>query len=79
MSGYGLDMAKENLAQDGLYLVNVVAPAKDPTRVLEARDALLMAFEHVYDLRCPDPLAQDENNILIASDRELEVPGATEL
>ncbi|MEY8437393.1 fused MFS/spermidine synthase [Atopobiaceae bacterium 24-176] len=76
LSPAGLSLAKECLTPDGLYVVNVVCSPVDPTPVLAARDALLGAFAHVWDVPCPDPLAEKENHLLVASDREARIAGA---
>lgn len=76
LSPAGLSAAKECLAPGGLYVVNVVCPPVDPTPVLAARDALLGSFAHVWDVPCPDPLAEEENHLLVASDQVREISGA---
>lgn len=76
LSPVGLSLAKDALAPGGLYVANVVCSPTDPTPVLAARDALLGAFSHVWDVPCPDPLAEEENHLLVASDADREVPGA---
>ncbi|WP_204829967.1 hypothetical protein [Olsenella sp. CU969] len=57
-------------------MANVVCSPTDPSPVLAARDALLGTFSHVWDVPCPDPLAEEENHLLVASDADREVPGA---
>lgn len=79
MGPAGLALAKDNLAPDGLYLVNVVADAEDPAPVIAARDALRGAFTSVVDVPCPDPMAGLENHVLVASDAPLAVPGSFEI
>lgn len=79
LSPVGLSLAKDALAPGGLYVVNVVCSPTDPAPVLAARDALLGAFSHVWDVPCPDPLAEEENHLLVASDADREVPGAYSL
>ncbi len=76
LSPVGLSLAKDALAPGGLYVVNVVCSPTDPAPVLAARDALLGTFAHVWDVPCPDPLAEEENHLLVACDTEREVPGA---
>lgn len=76
LSPVGLSLAKGALAPGGLYVANVVCSPTDPTPVLAARHALLGAFAHVWDVPCPDPLAEEENHLLVASDADREVPGA---
>lgn len=76
LSPRGLAAAKKCLAPGGLYVANVVCSPVDPTPVLAARDALLGSFAHVWDVPCPDPLADEENHLLVASDQVREIAGA---
>ncbi len=76
LSPVGLSLAKGAMAPGGLYVANVVCSPTDPSPVLAARDALLGTFSHVWDVPCPDPLAEEENHLLVASDADREVPGA---
>lgn len=76
LSPVGLSLARGALTPGGLYVANVVCSPTDPSPVLAARNALLGTFSHVWDVPCPDPLAEEENHLLVASDADREVPGA---
>ena len=73
-----LAAAKRTMTDGGLYLVNVVFDMLDnPDSFTQA---LHEAFSHVYLLHCPDDdFAGSENDLIIASDAQADLPGLMEL
>lgn len=69
-----LSDAKRVLTADGIYVANVVA--EDAAEAAPYADALHSVFTHVYLLLCPDEeFDGSNNNLLVASDVPLQVPG----
>ena len=69
-----LAAAKRAMTDGGLYLVNVVFDMlENPERFTQA---LHKAFAHVYLLHCPDDdFAGSENDLVIAADAQVDLPG----
>ena len=73
-----LASTKRALTADGLYLVNVVFDMlEDADRLTQA---LHGSFSHAYVLHCPDDdFAGSENDLVIASDAQLNFPNLVAL
>ena len=81
VSAEAVRAAKGCLAQGGLYLANVVAPATEAgARYLDATVATLYeAFAHVWVIPCGrDGFGDNDNSLVIASDGAYEFEGARE-
>lgn len=73
LSPYGLALAKAAMAPGGLYLLNVVVPPDDPAPLLDAYDRLRAVFPHVVVVPAVDEqFSSRDNQVLVASDRELD-------
>jgi len=69
-----LAAAKRAMTDGGLYLVNVVFDMLEKPE--HFTQALHEAFAHVYLLHCPDDdFAGSENDLVIASDAQADLPG----
>jgi spermidine synthase len=69
----------EHLGEDGIYLANVRSKLTEHASVtlVSTTDAFAREFAHVYLLpECPEEPGRLGNNVLVASDRELDCPGA---
>ncbi|MBQ9955013.1 MAG: fused MFS/spermidine synthase [Eggerthellaceae bacterium] len=73
-----LDAARSVLTPGGLYVVNAVAETLEEAEPFAC--SLRRAFARVYLLPCPDEeFDGSSNNLLLASDEPIELPGLTKL
>ena len=73
-----LAATKHAMTDGGLYVVNVVFDLLENTGLFT--QALHEAFSHVYLLHCPDDdFAGSENDLVIASDAQVNLPELTRL
>ena len=78
----GARIAKGRLAQDGIYVANVVSALEgERSRLLrDVTRTLREVFSHVYVIPCStDEPDVEDNNVVVASDAPLAPEGAFEL
>lgn len=69
--------ARDCLATGGVLLGNVVCPEGDPSAALELADRMASYFARAWVVPCTDEsFSDDDNYVVVASDREFDVPGA---
>ena len=69
--------ARGCLVPGGVLLGNVVCPEVDPSAALELADRMASRFARAWVVPCTDEsFSDDDNYVVVASDREFDVPGA---
>lgn len=69
--------ARGCLVPGGVLLGNVVCPEGDPSAALELADRMASRFARAWVVPCTDEsFSDDDNYVVVASDREFDVPGA---
>ena len=79
MTGEGLALVRRCLVPDGRYVMNVVCDQTDVTPLERACDLLRCFFAHVWVLPATDePLSDDDNYVVVATDSDYAPEGAFE-
>lgn len=69
--------ARDCLVPGGVLLGNVVCPEGDPSAALELADRMASRFARAWVVPCTDEsFSDDDNYVVVASDRGFDVPGA---